>query len=311
MTLTLFRQYGKELLIFFSGAFGCIQRSVQTATTLVGSRVVLKEPLTIVKVGSALTAITATFLVIQPEFLFGSDGASEAAEMPSIQQIFSLNHFLGKRTFSAISPEHNTVLLNQTIGSNVTTTENPEVSGSDPTDEIFGILITVLCGLSAGSNMVLQKKKFKHVSVFLLCFWSAVSGAATSFICTAIFDSFTFPTISTDIILFISQALSGSVATLFILCSVANTSPVLCSLALTLQLFFLLILQYTALQDIMPGNQNWIEVLGVILVILAAIAPPIWNVVTTKYSHVLEKCNCTNKIYSISDSNNTAKEEKY
>ncbi len=269
----------------------------------------LKEPLTIVKVGSALTAIISTFLVIQPEFLFGSDDSSEAEEI-SIHEVFSLDHFLGKRKGFTVSVEQNTALFNQTGDFNVTT-ENPDISGSDSGDEIFGILITVICGLSAGSNMVLQKKKFKNVSVFLLCFWSAVSGAVTSFACTAIFDSFTFPTISTDIILFISQALTGSVATLFILCSIANTSPVFCSLALTLQLFFLLVAQYTVLKDIMPGNQNWIEVFGVILVIIAAITPPIWNVITTKYSHVIPKCDCTSKIYSINGTNNNENKEKY
>ena len=76
---------------------------------------------------------------------------------------------------------------------------------------------------------------------------------------------------------------------------VRRTTAIWITLALSLQIFFLIISQYTILHSIAPGKDNWIEIFGAVVVIVAAVIPPVWEVIKTKFDNRLR----TRKLHPI------------
>ena len=68
---------------------------------------------------------------------------------------------------------------------------------------------------------------------------------------------------------------------------VRQTTAIWITLALSLQIFFLIISQYAILHSVAPGKDNWIEIFGAVVVIVAAVIPPIWEVIKTKFDNRL------------------------
>ena len=81
----------------------------------------------------------------------------------------------------------------------------------------------------------------------------------------------------------LGHALASALSLILAVRGVAMTTAIWITLALSIQIFFLMISQYTVFSDIKPGKQNWIELFGAFVVFIAAVTPPAWEVLKAKF----------------------------
>ena len=257
-------------------------------TVTVLARVILKERITVVKIISIILSILAVFLVIQPSFIFGTYQSFE--DRNDDEEELAIMHLLkmldDKQIAFMRAPLPDGLLYNVTNGTTRLPTEDPVVSIGD---EILGYLMMILSGVSGAANTVIQKAKMNEVNPLILNFWTSIAMTLVPLVLCLIieFDDLTFPTDAESILLVLGQSFASAFSFMLALQGVRRTTAIWITLALSLQIFFLIISQYTILHSIAPGKDNWIEIFGAVVVIVAAVIPPIWEVIKTKFDNRL------------------------
>ena len=200
-----------------------------------------KEQLTWDKVISVPICVVGVFLVLQPPFLF----------------------------------HHRDVVTSGTFGilEGVNETSNPLqyiIPHVDiPSKEVLSCILSLATGIIITINIALVKHYndfFTPKNTFVSLIWSYASGTAISLIPVAIFETPVFPVEVKPVLL-----VSGHVVTyVFVMPLLMYGSQLISgnlgSIIMTTRLLFLLVGQYLFLVNIYPGNRNWIEVTGVLLV---------------------------------------------
>ena len=233
---------------------------------------------------SIVLSILAIFLVIQPSFIFGTyeeKGTTEEKD-PTIEKLKQLDN---KQISFMRAPLPDGFYLNSTNA-----TKPPPVDVSTTGNEILGYLMMILSGASGAVNTVIQKSKLNHVNPLILNFWTSIAMTLVPLVFSLIleFDDLTFPTDIESILLVLGQAFASAFSFILALRGITMTTAIWITLALSMQIFFLIISQYTVLHTIEPGKDNWIEIFGAVVVVVAAVIPPVWEVFKSKLNAMLE-----------------------
>lgn len=235
------------------------------------ARVFLKERITVVKTASIILSIFAVVLVIQPEFLFGAGSATTDEYSAVLRQNCQIS---GNGSYDL----ENT-LQNLTIAP----TEGAETYVSTG-GAVLGYVFITLCGLSGAMNSVIQKMRLSTGSVLAIMFWTAIVSIIVPLILSLITEhnDLAFPTDAGNVLLVLCHSFATAGSLIISLQGLFMTTAIWLSMAISMQIFFLMIAQYTVLSGIEPGKNNWIEVLGAVLVLISAVIPPVWEIIKQK-----------------------------
>ena len=209
----------------------------------------LNEQITLKMVFAAVLCCSGVLLVIQPQFVFQNSRRKTVEEMGNIsEEILTSN------------------------GTNTSETDMEELMHAVDPNGILGILgfgLSSVSGLCTSLNILLIKKRsFLNEHMLETLFWSYGICTVLSLITMAIFEKPTFPEFG------INYLYVGLHCGTYVLhwptymYAARYISGTTISMIVTSAVVFMLIPQYTVLSTIFPGNRNWIEVVGVIFVLL-------------------------------------------
>ena len=216
------------------------------AATLVSGMALLyffwSEKITINAVLSALLCLLGVVFVIQPGFIFKHDQTSMRGNASE---------------YSA----H----VNGTVGDIVEYLTETSTTGL----RVFGYFLATVSGISTAADILLVKRYPYLAEHFLgVLFWCFASGTVLSVILMLLIEKPVLPDTWFDITMVLLHSLIYALYWPFYMYAAATISGNTINNIYTSSTVFTLIAQYTVLSSIHPGHRNWIEVAGVVLVIL-------------------------------------------
>ncbi len=143
----------------------------------------------------------------------------------------------------------------------------------------IGILFAALGGIAhALVCVVLKKCPSVKDNVSRSLFWSFLLTFCCSVILTFIVESPVWPQASFDALLVSLHSLSAVFTWVFWACSLQCISATALNVIYSTAVVFMLIPQYTLLASILPGQRNWMEVVGVFLVLGGSVSVSVLEV---------------------------------
>ena len=207
----------------------------------------LKEQITLKMVFAAILCCIGVLLVIQPQFIFHDNSGKITEKIGNIsEEIFTKNE------------------TNATNSEEVT-----QIKDSNGLLDIFGMGISLLSGLCTSLNILLVKKRsFLHEHMLETLFWSYGICTVLSTIGMAIFEKPTLPEFGINDLYVTLHCTTYVLQWPLYMYAARYISGTTINMIVTTSVVFMLIPQYTVLSTIFPGNRNWIEAVGVFLVLL-------------------------------------------
>ena len=218
--------------------------------------VVAKEKITVIRVFCAFFCITGVILVVQPDMIFL--GIQENNDVELLQ---AENSFL--------NDSETTQNIPQQTGN--TTHLNEQPSATHSVFSVLGLVLPIISGISMSSQTALVKTyPFVGEDVTITAFWSLIFCTIVSAVLMGIFENLTLPQNWMDVLFIGCHSFSyGIILTTSLIVALyisGNTMNIIFSTTVVI----MLLPQYTVLSSIHPGHRNWIEVLGVVLVLLGS-----------------------------------------
>ena len=170
--------------------------------------------------------------------------------------------------------------IKDTTGSNIT--KNLHVSG-DVTGDIVSyvdldlhFIVAAILSAVAGvgyslSRLLLKRNPYLSENLTKVLFWSFIFGALLSAASMAVFETPVVTTNWVKILLIFGHCSSFVVGWVLALYSVKHISGNVINIISSTSVVVMLLPQYTFLSSILPGHKNWMEVLGVVLILLGSI----------------------------------------
>ncbi len=265
------------------GVAGALLRVSLVLSITVLARIALKERITVIKFASILLSLVAIFLVLQPSFIFGEAGDADGEDgtegvldkLENRQITFMMAPIPGERFENVTSPPRGK-------------------SDMSKAEVVMGYCLVLLAGVAGAFGTVALKSKLSREDPLVGNFWTSIFLTVFPLILSLAieFDNLVFPTDAEEILLVLGQAFASAFALLLTFRGVIMTTAIWITLALSVQVFFLLIAQYTILSDIAPGNDNWLEIFGAVLVVVASVIPPAWEIMKKQTNFERQEENC-------------------
>ena len=237
-----------------------VQSLSQTANITTGIIlffVFLDEKPTILIVISALMCISGVMLVIQPNFIFIQRDVDLTAEPGK----------WNKTEITSISP--NFTQVEGKLSNNV----------GIPIFDLVKYALPLVNGLSMTLDVVVVKKRpYISEHIVEVLFWCFLSNAVLSLVVMFIVETPLLPGNWYDTLLVTLHCISYLFIWPLYLFAVKYISGNTFTLVSSTIVVFMLIAQYSVLSSILPGNRNWIEIVGVILVLLGSTLESIFNI---------------------------------
>ena len=209
------------------------------------------EKITWYKGSFAALCICGVILVVQPEF------------------IFMHTHTTGNEN------DVNETYLTGDFMSNLSKTFSEAIYRENEAENYvfiaLGYLLPLLAGILISINILLVKKfPFLGQELLATCFWGIALGIVISAIAMAIFENPVLPESWLDFGYILGHCCTFGLIWFFCLIGSSYVSGNTVNIIYSTSPVFMLISQYTVLSSIHPGNGNWIEVVGTILVLLGS-----------------------------------------
>ena len=128
-----------------------------------------------------------------------------------------------------------------------------------------------MAGLFLALDTLLIKKSTYLMENFLTAtYWCYIIGSLLSAVAMVIFEHLVFPENWLQVFLIAVHSIVFSVAFPLHCFTVKYLSGTMVAILYSTTVAFMLIPQYTVLSSILPGHRNWIEVVGVVFVVLGS-----------------------------------------
>ena len=221
-----------------------IKISSIVASGLILFSVFYEEKVTILRVCFAFICIGGIYCVTQPNFKFGKTTYSWA-------------------NVSVVGT------VNETVGNNITNGNHENSSNTILT--ILAYCLSVASGIfTAGFTLVFKLKPHIGQNILQVSFWSFLCSSIVSTIIMIFVEKPVLPKTWEQTLLICVHSLccaTNIISYIYGLQYISANSATILSCA---QVVMMLIPQYTILSSIYPGHRNWIEVAGVVLVLLGS-----------------------------------------
>ena len=216
------------------------------------------ERITCKRVALAVVCGVGAIMVIQPEFIFPQNSTTR-------------------------NPTYNETFINTTMTVNRSKELNElkNNNGINWKVLILGYILPFLEGIGLTLNvMIVKKKTFFVENVPQVLFWIFFISTGLSVVCMLMFERPLLPENWYQFFLICIHCLAYVLIWIFMMFALAFTSANAVNLTLSITVVLMLVSQYTVLSSILPGHRNWIEVVGVVLVLLGSAmvsALELWN----------------------------------
>ena len=151
------------------------------------------------------------------------------------------------------------------------------LGNTDINKQWLGYIFAVISGAIVVGILHGMSNVVSEVSSFTFAFWNGLVGTTVSLILMGILETPVMPTSPMCVLLLLGHAIGTSQISVVTPWCLQYLSPTVCGLIYSLQLVLLLLMQYTVLKDIQPGNGNWVEILGAVVCFLGIIGGPTWH----------------------------------
>ena len=151
-----------------------------------------------------------------------------------------------------------------------------------------GVVIAGFAGLMLTLILLIVKHLSDHQCRSL--FWAFTTCLVCSLLLTFILEDPVWPTSLSDSVCVTIHCLASASTWFGALHSFKHVSATILSVIFSTSIVLFLIPQYTILASVMPGHRNWMEVLGVILVLLGSILGSLYEMSSTTKEKWMSTC---------------------
>ena len=221
-----------------------------TAAILVGLvlfSVFWNEKLTTSRVCFALLCVVGVLGVTQPDFIFPH------SVMISTNSSFHhhVNSSLSNPTVEVDNNSHDYGLINM--------------------GTVIGYSLSIAAGLSlSGYSLVFKRNPYVGQNILQVSFWAFICSALASTVIMAFVETPVLPETWYQLSLVAIHSLASVCNSTLYMCGLRYISANTCNILCCTEVVVLLLPQYTILSSIYPGHRNWVEVVGVVLVLLGS-----------------------------------------
>ena len=246
--------YGSTVYLPLADCIGLVSICIMIAA-MVQSKLLFKKDIHVLYIISLVVCAFGIILVIQPHYLFpGSIGLEKKGFVSNLTENLSLN-------------------VNTKV--NMSTQKLPN-SG---VQQIIGYMLCIVGGTTAGmaydvNSILLQDlRPFVKTTYFTLVY----------FIASVLIAIYAEPIVLVmsleQYLLVFAHAVLSALSTFCNIYSAHMIGGVRASLIFSLQIIVNLMIQYTFMKSYMPGHENWIEVMGAVIVVLGVAVSPILDII--------------------------------
>ena len=244
-------------------------QSIEVTTVLLSGiplyAIFWKEEITVKRVIFAVLCVCGVILVVQPEFIFTAKRSHFVAT-------------LNTTTTTATTTTTMTTALTTTVATYIEGNTSKEIRenivGYHDQSILFVILGYVLSFLSGCSitliAILLKRNPFLTDHIILVIFWSSLLCAILSSVVMVVVEQPILPKDWMQLALILGQSVTFVCSKPLVFYAVKYLSGNLYNIMHSSNVIFFLVSQYTILSSILPGNRNWIEVVGITLVFLGS-----------------------------------------
>ena len=141
-----------------------------------------------------------------------------------------------------------------------------------PVKILIASTLPILAGIGyTASTLLLKKCPYLTENSTRVLFWSFIFGTLLSVIPMAAFETPTFPSKWPDVLFVFGHCSSFVIGWISALYAVQCISGNVINFITSTSVVLLLIPQYTVLSSVLPGHRNWMEVVGVVLILLGSV----------------------------------------
>ena len=139
--------------------------------------------------------------------------------------------------------------------------------------QLLGYLLPIATGIILSIDVILVKQSQYLMENYLTAtYWSCVTSAIISAVTMAIFEDLVLPENWEQVLLVAGHSVTFVFHWPLYAYAAKYLSGNTVNLIQSTSVVFMLIAQYTVLSSVLPGHRNWIEVLGVGLVLTGSVA---------------------------------------
>ena len=221
----------------------CVLQTVNIISGIILFCIILDEKVTRFLILSALMCIGGVLLVLQPTFIFGNN----ASFVSSNETRDVANHTGTDHTYSFLSNLiHSHVLL-----------------------EILEYILPAATGLTLTLDVILLRKRpCLNDHMFEVLSWCFLPNPIMSAILMALLETPAWPNNWLDGFCVTLHSCSFVFLLPLYMLALKYISSNTIAIVSSSTVVFMLVSQYTVLSSILPGHRNWIEIVGVVLVML-------------------------------------------
>ena len=224
------------------------------------------EKVTLQNALCSLLCICGVIFMLQPDVIFHSISSSLAIQ----------HHLISNETLdgSLIMPNdsHN-LLKNQSDQTEEKESDAEMKTQSRNTlQQVFGYILSIVPGVMMSLDViVLKRNEFLTQNKVTVLFWSFSAGTVVSAIIMAAYENPVLPSNWNQFSFIVAHCLSYVFMWPLYMYAVQFISGNTINMIFCTSVVLMLIAQYTVLSSILPGYKNWIEVVGVALVLVGSI----------------------------------------
>ena len=251
----------------------------------VASRLIEKEPITVFRAVAVTLGIMGIFLMSDPFDIFGGNKSSSSQDVDqnvtlqftnnsdSIDITSSCDFYVTMATiYGYVSQDTTNGTGQQTMNSRQDAISLRNLPNAFRT--LIGVTLTVVAAVfGVLQGIVVKRKGLKDFCVWRLSFWSGVVGTVWTLSMCLILEKPVFFYSTYDLFLIGCHATLAAAHILTFIIAIKRTSYLIVAIVMATHILFNLLIQNTFMKDVFPGKQNAAEVIGGILVTLAATLP--------------------------------------
>ena len=257
------------------GLMAALFRISLVTMAAIASRIIEKERFTIFRAAAVVLGITGILLMTQPKFIFD-----------------------GKEKVTNTSINNQTVIVTNVTNFNTANISNgttPKESDKDDSNSLLpsanlpsdvrlyiGIALTIFAAfLGILQGVCMKRRRLVDYCVWKISFWIGVMGLVWTTCLSFALENTVFIVSAYDLGLVACYAVMASAHSFTFLFSLKKTSYLIVAIIMVTQIVFNLLAQYTFLKHVFPGKHNAIEIVGGVLVMLAAALPTSSEIINT------------------------------
>ena len=225
--------------------------------------ILLSEKFTVKDIIFALLCIFGVIFVVQPKFLFDITDETEVCEK---------------------NQNESRIVEGSLIVNNSKTAEtNSNVGDINTILVVIGYLLPLATGIMlTGEALVIKKYNYIRDNFNVVAFWSLFSSSIIATTLMAILETPTLPDSWTEALYVLGQSIGFTLSWPTIYFAAQYISGNSINMIFSTSVVFMLLAQYTVLSSIHPGHRNWLEVLGVIFVLVGSSLKSMFELVMFK-----------------------------